>query len=491
MHQDRCAIVGYGFRMPGGIHTADGFWQLPPEREFAREPVAGSRAAHAVRWQPKFVVGAAAAAAESLDLNELIGTLRDGAGRVVRVAEFTQDAAPEETTVSGSLDMPGETEFWLIGASQADAGRLFEAFGRRQQARFAVADLSDPRTIDFGSGLLREAACDLVVVDARTAPLTPAAWIVIRRLLVPGGLVLIRHADSSARARDTWARLTADGGSDWALLRADGEAALWAAPAELFDYAPPEPPGPRWLIAGDSQLADMWAWWMAPHAARVAMESTETGWLWSAPAQEEMRGLRAVDFFCDEPGEGGPVGADLVTRFLEFLRALDVAREGAEEPCRVTVVTQRAALDVASPRGAALWGAVRALGHELDAGIDLRLADAADPSDLSTLRWLAAHDVRERELAIRDGRLYAPRLVTLPGQGEATATAAGVTAQKSPGPRPAPGAGERGRGDRVPDAVLSTAQTIPAPGGSSARISPSCPVAPGSPLHADRRFRSS
>jgi hypothetical protein len=420
MRQDCHVIVEHGFRTG--------------ELGLAGEPAAGSGAAHVVRWQPKFVVGAAAAAATSLDLNELIGTLRDGAGRVVRVAEFTQDAAPEETTVCGSLDLPGETEFWVLGASQDGVGRLFEAFGRRRQARFAVADLSAPGTIDFGRGLLREAACDLVVVDSRTAPLTPLAWIVIRRLLVPGGLVLIRHADSRARARDTWARLTADGGSDWALLHAAAEAALWAAPPELFDYAAPEPPGPRWMIAGDSQLADMWAWWMAPDSARVAMESMATGWLWSAPAQEEMGRLRAVDFFCDDPGEDDPAGAGLVRRFLEFLHALTVARERAEQPCRVTVVTQRAVLDSASPRGAALWGAVRALGQELDAGIDLRLADAAEPSDLSALRWLAAHDVRERELAIRDGRLYAPQLATPPGEGEAAATAAGAAGAGVPAP---------------------------------------------------------
>jgi len=35
------AIVGYGFRMPGGIYTAEGFWQLLSQRGFIREPVAG------------------------------------------------------------------------------------------------------------------------------------------------------------------------------------------------------------------------------------------------------------------------------------------------------------------------------------------------------------------------------------------------------------------------------------------------------------------
>ena len=36
----RYAIVGYGFRMPGGIYTAGDFWQLLSRRGFIREPVA-------------------------------------------------------------------------------------------------------------------------------------------------------------------------------------------------------------------------------------------------------------------------------------------------------------------------------------------------------------------------------------------------------------------------------------------------------------------
>jgi acyl transferase domain-containing protein len=40
MHQERYAVVGYGFRLPGGIATADGFWQLLSGRGFVREPVA-------------------------------------------------------------------------------------------------------------------------------------------------------------------------------------------------------------------------------------------------------------------------------------------------------------------------------------------------------------------------------------------------------------------------------------------------------------------
>jgi hypothetical protein len=58
-----------------------------------------------------------------------------------------------------------------------------------------------------------------------------------------------------------------------------------------------------------------------------------------------------------------------------------------------------------------------ALGRELDPGlvIDLRLVDIGGPEDLRMLRWLTRHDVRERALAVRKGRLHALRLVRAPG----------------------------------------------------------------------------
>ena len=46
--------------------------------------------------------------------------------------------------------------------------------------------------------------------------------------------------------------------------------------------------------------------------------------------------------------------------------------------------------------------------------IDLRLVDIGGPEDLRMLRWLARHDVRERALAVRKGRLHALRLVRTP-----------------------------------------------------------------------------
>jgi hypothetical protein len=46
--------------------------------------------------------------------------------------------------------------------------------------------------------------------------------------------------------------------------------------------------------------------------------------------------------------------------------------------------------------------------------IDIRLVDIGGPEDFRMLRWLARHDVRERALTIRKGRLHALRLVRRP-----------------------------------------------------------------------------
>ncbi len=114
-----------------------------------------------------------------------------------RVAEFTQNAEPEDIALAGYLNRHGDgaSELWLLGASGSQVRRLSEAFGRYCRAvRVAAADLSDPAAVDLGHGLLRVASSELVIADARTTELTADAWAVLRRLLVPGGLALIRHA---------------------------------------------------------------------------------------------------------------------------------------------------------------------------------------------------------------------------------------------------------------------------------------------------------
>ncbi len=376
---------------------------------------------YVIEWQPKFARDASALAAslpdDGLDLTGLTGALErqpTGIPRSYRVAEFTQATAPGQTAVADYLrraPADGRAELWVLGASAGQTRRLAEAFGQAGAAtRFATADLSAPAAIDLDRGLLRACAFDLVVIDARTTALTAASWALLRRLLLPGGLVLVRHPGPGF----------VHPGPGWSKVGTGPHGGVWAAPPGLFDDGAAEPEGPRWVIAGEPYLGQLWA-------GQGARRLTPSGWLWSYQAQQEMRTLHAIDFFGDLGELGGPsggssrrdpLGTQVVTRFLTLLRALTAARAGqACPPCRLTIITRRAALDAPSPREALLWAAARALGRELDPGlrIDLRLVDIGGPEDLQMLRWLARHDVRERALAIRKGRLHALRLLRRPG----------------------------------------------------------------------------
>lgn len=379
---------------------------------------------YVIEWQPKFARDASTLAAslpdDGLDLTGLVGALErqptGGIPRSCRVAEFTQAADPAQTAVADHLRRArdgGRAELWVLGASAGQTRRLAEAFGPAGAAtRFATADLSVPAAIDLNRGLLRACAFDLVVIDARATALTAASWALLRRLLLPGGLILVRHPNPRF----------VHPGPGWSKVGTGPHGGVWAAPPRPFDDGAAKLEGPRWVIAGDAYLGQLWA-------GQDARTVTPSGWLWSYEAQQELRALRAIDFFGDLGelvGPSGdlsgsscrdPLGTQVVTRFLTLLRALTAAREGQEcAPCRLTIVTRRAALDVPSPREALLWAAARALGHELDPGLrtDLRLVDIGGPEDLPMLRWLARHDVRERALAVRKGRLHALRLLRRP-----------------------------------------------------------------------------
>ena len=78
------------------------------------------------------------------------------------------------------------------------------------------------------------------------------------------------------------------------------------------------------------------------------------------------------------------------------------------------MATRRAAFEAEDARGSALWGSVRSMGAEVaeEAKLDFRLVDLGAADDLETLAWLARHELRERELAVREGRLWVPRVVS-------------------------------------------------------------------------------
>jgi len=365
---------------------------------------------YVIGWQPKFVTGAPGLlghlSADRFELPTMVAALASGTPRdqvrTWRVAEFSQTLAPDQTAAAEFLRRPpgvDQVEVWLLASTVEHTRALFDEFKQGPAVRFATANLDDPDSIDLDSGLLRASACELVFLDARTTQLTDAGWVFLRRLLLPGGVAAIRHPDPELAPPEP----------GWTLICRGEQIAVWSAPCEPFDDGPSEVVGPRWVIGDEG----------------VALNSLNAEWLYSPATQEWLRSLRAIDVFCDGDDVGDPSGAELTAQFLLLVQALSDAR--AQLPsteCRLTVITRRSALDVRSPWAATLWGAIRALGHELDGqiSVDLRLVDLGDSADLPMLDWLARHDVRERELAIRSGRLYAPRLARRPG-GHATVPA--------------------------------------------------------------------
>ncbi|MYH58566.1 MAG: SDR family NAD(P)-dependent oxidoreductase [Boseongicola sp. SB0675_bin_26] len=176
-------------------------------------------------------------------------------------------------------------------------------------------------------------------------------------------------------------------------------------------------PGPRWVLGETSSVASDWEDFLdSPDMVHaVPADVLVTGGYHSLDEWPHLADLRAIDFFCGMDPED-PTGELVTTRFIAFVQTLVSHRiEHATGPCRLTVVTRRAVHDVEDPRGSALWGAVRSMAIEIgeEARIDFRLVDLGDSRDLETLAWLARRDLRERELAIRQQRLWAPRIVSI------------------------------------------------------------------------------
>ena len=226
---------------------------------------------------------------------------------------------------------------------------------------------------------------------------------------LPGGLALVVHGEGKAF----------EPGGGWTLVRAGRHTTLLQAPHAAAD--PPDPqqlPAPRWVIGEPDSLSAQWLSLLdMPEAYSVPHADLEDDHVLSLGDWPGAADLQAIDIFCGADAQD-PTGQRLVTRLVGFVKALIPFRvEQARRPCRLTVVTQRAALDVAEPRASAAWGALRGISQEIaadvgtQAAIEFRLVDLGSAEDLQTLAWLGAHDVRERELAVRGNQVWAPRLI--------------------------------------------------------------------------------
>ena len=258
------------------------------------------------------------------------------------------------------------------------------------------------------AGLLRPGAVELLFLHRDAGSFGAETWALAHRMTVPGALALVRHDAGDV----------IEPGAGWATIRAGRRSTLLQAPQSFAEPSgSPGVPGPRWVVGEPGSDASDWVALLdAPEQVHPVSEEVLAACEFQVlDAWPHAAELQAIDFFCGtDPGD--PTGEAVTTRFIAFIQALVTHRiEHASGRCRLTVVTRRAVHDVDDPRGSALWGAVRSMAIEVgeEAMIDFRLVDLGDAGDLETLAWLARCDLRDRELAVRQRRLWAPRMLTL------------------------------------------------------------------------------
>jgi len=370
---------------------------------------------HEILWQPKFVPEGKALRDRlpegEIEPGALIAALEraDGDGGYgCHVAEFAGSREPDRTILADCLDHlagPGaRSEFWLLSDSEETTRAHYDAFGQRDAAlRFQCLDpASEPPT---DHGLLRPGGVEVAFLHGSDDFTGPADWRFLRRLGVTGGLALVRHEEGEG----------IEPGEGWTVVRAGRRTTLLqAAPFRADETADRPLPGPRWVLGEPTSWASDWtALLNAPETVQpIPHEVVSRGRFDSLEAWSRAGEVRAIDFFCGADPDD-PTGETATEHFVGFVQALVSARlANASHVCRLTVATHRAALDVERPRGSALWGAVRSMAMEVgdEAKLDFRLVDLGDPDDLRTLARLARCDLRERELAVRENRLWAPRI---------------------------------------------------------------------------------
>ena len=301
----------------------------------------------------------------------------------------------------------GPSEYWLVGDSEECTREHYDTFHQHAAAlRFASIDADADR--EPGNGLLRAGAAEILFLHGDRESIGPERWQLANRLTVEGGLVLVVHDEG----------YDVEPGNGWTIIRSGRSGTLLQAPrSRAGAIGSGELPGPRWVLGERDSLAADWVSRLGEtdcvHAISEADLAAAT--FQSLNDWPDAGDLRAVDFFCGTNPED-PTGEKITSRFISFAQALVSHRiEHGQGWVRLTVVTRGAVHDVENSRGSAIWGAVRSMALEIgeEAGIDFRLVDLVDSGDLETLTELARSDLRERELAIRGGCLWAPRIISM------------------------------------------------------------------------------
>ena len=369
---------------------------------------------HRVSWQPKFVP-AGQPLVDRLPDGEitpaaLIAALEQpkrGESYVCHVVEFAGCREPDQTILNQCIDylshVDTQTEFWIVSDNEDSTQACYDAFQQHDAAlRF---EYMDPDALpELNAGLLRPGAVEIIFLHGGGDASGLDEWRFLHRLATAGGLALVCHDEGDV----------IEPCAGWTTVRAGTRTTLLQAPQVYGDASDNmELPGPRWVLGEpDSWAADWVSLIGVPEVYPISHEPLVNVMLEQCSQAAD---VQAIDLFCGmDPDD--PTGEKVSTQFIAFVQTLVSQRiEQANHPCRLTVVTHRAAFDVENPRASALWGAVRSMSLEVDeeAMIDFRLVDLGDLEDLETLIRLSRYDLRERELAVRQRRLWAPRMVSI------------------------------------------------------------------------------
>ena len=374
---------------------------------------------HRISWQPKFLAGFnlnsnqfSETAMEPCALLAALEKADDGGIRTCRALEFAGDRDPESTALHGCVkklsDIATQSEYWIVGNDSDIARSYYEAFhGNEAAIRFDWIDPTDSKSYSLETGLLRRNSVELLILHYDERGFSPDEWQFWQDLAVPGGLLLVCHGSDSA----------VDPAAAWVMLFRGENTTLFQAPS-LRPSACGESaaPSPRWIIGEKQSRVSDWSRILngsdvlaLPYELLANSDFDPESRPWS-------REVQAIDIFFGRDPED-PTGERAVSHFVNFLQTLVQWRiDNADSPCCLTVITCGVILDAEHPRGSALWGAVRSLALEIgeEAQLEFRLVDIDTVEDIQAFAWLAKNDLREREIAIRKGELWVPRIVSDP-----------------------------------------------------------------------------
>ncbi len=373
---------------------------------------------HEIAWQPKFIHEHRSyldrLPAGEISPSALITALENPEGARAyscHVAEFAGLREPDQTILSKCLDYltssDSRSEFWLFSDNEETTRAHFDAFSQRDAA-LRFQNLDPEATPPMDSGLLRPGGAEIVFLHGPDNLPGPDGWQFLRQLVIAGGLVLICHDEGAVIKPD----------EEWSIVRAGRLTTLLQAQCSYTGETTDDPiPGPHWVLGEPDSWSSEWISLLdAPDTVHpIPHEAVIRGQFESVPAWSQAPDVLAIDFFCgSDPTD--PTGQKATAQLIGFVQALVSARlTNANHLCQLTVITHRAAFDVQHPRGSALWGAIRSMAMEVgdEAKLDFRLIDLGGLDDLKTLNWLAHCDLRERELAVRENRLWVPRIVSI------------------------------------------------------------------------------